>query len=52
MIKLLGERARAKIEEFLGRKVYVELFVKVRKNWKNDEDFLRRKFIRSSLSIT
>ena len=52
MIKLLGERARAKIEEFLGRKVYIELFVKVRKNWKNDEDFLKRKFTRSSLSIT
>ncbi|MGA2668713.1 MAG: GTPase Era [Ignavibacteria bacterium] len=52
MIKTLGERARAQIEEFLGRKVFLELYVKIRKNWKNDEDFLKRKYIRSSMSIT
>ncbi len=41
-IKELGERSRKTIEEFLGREVYLELFVKVSKNWKNDEEFLRK----------
>ncbi|MGH2575026.1 MAG: KH domain-containing protein, partial [Ignavibacteria bacterium] len=44
MIKLLGQKARKDIEEFLGRKVFLELFVKVEKNWKNNENFLKRKF--------
>lgn len=43
-IKILGERSRKDIEEFLGREVFLELFVKVRKDWKNDEDFLKRNF--------
>ncbi|RPI14884.1 MAG: GTPase Era [Ignavibacteriae bacterium] len=43
-IKRLGEHARKKIEDFLGKSVFLELFVKVRKNWKNDEDFLKHKF--------
>lgn len=43
-IKLLGERSRKNIEDFLGREVYLELFVKVRKDWKNDEEFLKRNF--------
>jgi len=44
MIKKIGERARKKIEEFLGRPVYLELHAKVRKNWKNDESFLKKRF--------
>lgn len=44
MIKKLGERSRTEIESFLGREVYLELHVKVRRNWKNDEKFLKRKF--------
>jgi GTPase len=44
MIKRLGEHARKKIEEFLGKSIFLELYVKVRKNWKNDEDFLKHKF--------
>ncbi|MBZ0202990.1 MAG: GTPase Era [Ignavibacteria bacterium] len=43
-IKALGESSRREIESFLGRKTYVELFVKVRKDWKNDEDFLKKNF--------
>jgi GTP-binding protein Era len=44
MIKKLGEHSRTEIEEFLERRVYLELHVKVRKNWKNNEKFLKRKF--------
>ncbi len=43
-IKSLGESSRREIENFLGRKTYLELFVKVRKDWKNDEDFLKKNF--------
>jgi GTP-binding protein Era len=50
MIKLLGERSRKEIEEFLGNQVFLELFVKVRKNWKNDEAFLRNNFNRSTIA--
>lgn len=47
-LKSLGERARKQIEIFLEREVYVELFVKVKQNWRNDEDFLKRKFKQQS----
>ena len=36
-IKDIGSRARADIENLLGRKVYLELFVKVVKDWRNKE---------------
>jgi GTP-binding protein Era len=52
MIKLLGERSRKEIEDFLGKDVFLELFVKVRKNWKNDEEFLKRKFGGSVSALT
>ena len=35
-LKKIGIAARLKIEELIGRKVYLELRVKVRKNWRND----------------
>jgi len=44
MIKKLGELSRKEIEDFLGREVYLALRVKVRRNWKNDEKFLKKKF--------
>jgi len=50
MIKLLGERARREIEEFLDKQVFLDLFVKVRKNWKNDEAFLRNNFKSSTIA--
>jgi GTP-binding protein Era len=30
------------MEHFLGRKVYLELTVKVRENWRDDEKLLKR----------
>ncbi len=41
MIKRLGTMARKSIEEMSGRKVFLRLRVKVRKNWRNDENALR-----------
>ncbi len=41
-IKQLGEQSRKDIESFLGKKVFLELTIKVRKNWRNDEKSLKR----------
>ena len=41
MIKQLGTMARRDIEAFIGRKVFLELFVKVRPKWRDNELFLR-----------
>ena len=37
MIKQLGTLARKDIEEFLGSKIFLELFVKVRPKWRDNE---------------
>jgi len=39
-LKRLGEKARKDIENFLDKKVYLELFVKVRKDWRNNKKFI------------
>lgn len=41
-IRKLGERARAKIEDFLGTRVFLDLWVKVLPRWKKDPVALRR----------
>jgi GTP-binding protein Era len=41
MIRQLGTDARKDIEAFLGRKVFLELFVKVRPKWRDNETQLR-----------
>jgi GTP-binding protein Era len=41
MIKKLGTLARKDIEEFIGHKVFLELFVKVRSSWRDNEIFLK-----------
>jgi len=41
MLKKIGIAARQKIEELIGRKVYLQLRVKVRKNWRNDPAALK-----------
>ena len=41
-IKKLGTDARKAIEEFLGRHIFLELHVKVSKNWREDELQLKR----------
>ena len=42
MIKRIGSAARRDIEEFLGKRVYLDLRVRVIKDWKKDEGKLRK----------
>lgn len=42
MIKEISKNARASIEGFLKTRIYLELRVKVLKNWRTDENALRR----------
>jgi GTP-binding protein Era len=41
MIRQLGTEARKDMEAFLGRKVFLELFVKARPKWRDNEIFLK-----------
>jgi len=41
MLKQIGTRARQEIEMLTSRKIYLQLRVKVRNNWRNDEKMLR-----------
>jgi GTP-binding protein Era len=41
MIKKLGTLSRKEIEAFLDSKVFLELFVKVRPKWRDNETHLR-----------
>jgi GTP-binding protein Era len=40
-IKELGTRSRLELEKFLDSKVFLELFVKVRDNWRNNDLYLK-----------
>ena len=40
MLKEIGTRARHDMEEFLGKKVYLEIFVKTIKKWRDKEKYL------------
>jgi GTP-binding protein Era len=42
MLKRIGHDARLALEEFMGQKVFLELWVKVRKNWRHSEHLLRQ----------
>ncbi len=41
MIKKLGMQARQSREQFLDKKVYLELFVKVRPKWRENDNYLK-----------
>ncbi|SET65495.1 GTPase Era [Paenibacillus sp. NFR01] len=41
MLKEVGRRARTDIENLLGSKIFLELWVKVKKDWRNQERVLR-----------
>lgn len=41
-LKEIGIRARKDIEEFLGREVFLELHVKVRQGWRENQQWLNR----------
>ncbi len=41
-LKEVGKRARRDIEMLLGSKVYLELWVKVQRDWRNKVNFIRQ----------
>jgi GTP-binding protein Era len=41
MIKKVGTYARQDIEEFIGGKVFLELFVKVIPDWRSKKNYLK-----------
>ena len=42
MMKTIGSAARKEIEDMGGRKLFLELRVKVLKDWRNDEGAMQR----------
>ena len=41
-LKKVGMEARAEMEKFFDKQVHIELFVKVNKDWRNNQFQLRR----------
>lgn len=41
-IKRLGINARKELEAFFGKQVYIEMFVKVREDWRNNKNMLKQ----------
>lgn len=41
MLKEIGSRARCDIEKMIGKKVYLNIFVKTIKNWRDKEKYLK-----------
>lgn len=41
-LKKVGQLSRADAEEFFGKQVYLGLYVKVKKDWRNDDRMLRQ----------
>ena len=39
LLKEIGMKARSEMEKFLGKKVYLETFVKTLKNWRDEEKY-------------
>ena len=42
LLKEVGSEARADLERLLGRRVFLRLWVKTHRDWRNDERVLRR----------
>jgi GTP-binding protein Era len=42
MLKRVGTGARKEIEEFLGKKVFLELYVKVAREWRDNPRMLKK----------
>ena len=41
MLKKIGTAARLEMEAFMGCRIFLKLFVKVRKDWRDSEMFLK-----------
>jgi GTP-binding protein Era len=42
MIRKIGMEARKELEDILGSRIFLELFVRVEKDWRNKESKLRQ----------
>jgi GTP-binding protein Era len=42
MLKEIGTKARMNLEQFFNARIYLELFVRVQKNWTHDEKMLKQ----------
>lgn len=42
MLKKVGTQARVDMEEFFGKKIFLDLYVRVNENWRTDQRLLRR----------
>ena len=42
LLKLIGQQARRDIESLLGNKAYLDLWVKVKPDWRNRDQFLQQ----------
>lgn len=40
-IKKIGQNARIELEKFFGTKIFLDLFVKVKEDWQNRDEFLK-----------
>ena len=48
-IKTLGQIARQRLNELLGRDIFLQLWIKVRENWRRDEQWIERLGYRKSI---
>jgi len=48
-LKRIGTSARLELEKVFGKKVFLQTFVKVRPNWRQDPEFLNAVDWRSSV---
>ena len=48
-IKALGQIARQRLNDLLGRDIFLELWIKVRENWRRDEQWIERLGYRKSI---
>lgn len=42
MLKIVGSESRKDLEQFFAKKIYLELYVKVNKDWRNDDKQLKK----------
>ncbi|BDU67797.1 MAG: GTPase Era [Candidatus Tyloplasma litorale] len=40
-IKIIGEKSREELEHYFGKKVFLETFVKIKKDWKNKDSIIK-----------
>ena len=41
-LKRVATKARINLEKFFGKKIFLEVFIKVKKNWRNDLSSLKK----------